>query len=430
VKLVWKACLMAALLAPLCSVRADEGPKPASLEAAERLFRQGKLSDAEPLFRQLQKQKAARFRAALRLGQIALFRNRLDEAEEHFTDAILIKPRDLETNKAVFYVFYRRDDFPIAGAILRSLGDEAGGKKLESFKGVHPYQIEQQAEVTHVPFVVTDPLPLIQVKIGGEAAQFLIDTGAPELFIDRSLAKKVGAREFGTTRKLYAGGLQAETGNGRIDSIAFGDAVVRNVPVLLLDMQGYSAVTGGQHVDGILGTNMLSHFLATLDYPGGQLILRRKTPEDLQKVQQQTHEAKGTIIPFWMAGDHYMVACGRVNKSGPLLFFIDTGVSGGGFVCPRSTLVDGGITLPRKRSVEGLGAGGKVNVVPFVVQELSLGSVKARQINAFAGAFPPALEYSEGFRIAGIISHQFFRPYALTFDFQKMHLFLIHGRAP
>ena len=200
------------------------------------------------------------------------------------------------------------------------------------------------------------------------------------------------------------------------------------MPVLILSTKGYTAVTGGRRVDGILGTSMLSHFLATLDYPKGELVLRRKTPDQLREVEQQTQATRGAVIPFWMAGDHYMVASGTINKSGPLMFFIDTGVAGGGFVCPRSTLTDGHITLPRGRGVEGLGGGGKVNIVPFVVKELSLGSVKGRQIQAFAGAFPQGLEYSEGFRIAGIISHQFFRPYALTFDFQKMRLFLIHGR--
>ena len=39
-----------------------------------------------------------------------------------------------------------------------------------------------------------------------------------------------------------------------------------------------------------------------------------------------------------------------------------------------------------------------------------------------AGAFPPSLEHSEGFRIAGLISHAFFRPYAVTFDFDRMRL--------
>jgi len=40
------------------------------------------------------------------------------------------------------------------------------------------------------------------------------------------------------------------------------------------------------------------------------------------------------------------------------------------------------------------------------------------------GAFPPSLESSLGFDVGGIISHQFFRPYAVTFDFRNMQLIL------
>jgi hypothetical protein len=57
-------------------------------------------------------------------------------------------------------------------------------------------------------------------------------------------------------------------------------------------------------------------------------------------------------------------------------------------------------------------------------QELSLGPLTERNVFSFFGPFPPSLEHSEGFRIASIVSHQFLRPYALTFDFTGMRLFL------
>jgi hypothetical protein len=40
----------------------------------------------------------------------------------------------------------------------------------------------------------------------------------------------------------------------------------------------------------------------------------------------------------------------------------------------------------------------------------------------FAGPFP--LENTFGFRIGGLISHGFFRPYAVAFDFNGMRLLL------
>ena len=63
-------------------------------------------------------------------------------------------------------------------------------------------------------------------------------------------------------------------------------------------------------------------------------------------------------------------------------------------------------------------------MTPFVVSDLYLGAARQQNVSGLAGAFPPVLEYTYGFRIAGLISHRFFRPYAVTFDFTGMRIFL------
>lgn len=45
-------------------------------------------------------------------------------------------------------------------------------------------------------------------------------------------------------------------------------------------------------------------------------------------------------------------------------------------------------------------------------------------VPAFAGGLPPDSEYRHGFRVGGIVSHAFFKPYALTFDFEQMRLLM------
>jgi hypothetical protein len=44
------------------------------------------------------------------------------------------------------------------------------------------------------------------------------------------------------------------------------------------------------------------------------------------------------------------------------------------------------------------------------------------------GPFPASLERSQGFRIGGIVSHAFFRPWRVTFDFEAMRLSLDSAR--
>jgi len=129
-----------------------------------------------------------------------------------------------------------------------------------------------------------------------------------------------------------------------------------------------------------------------------------------------------------MAGDHFMVAWGAVNNSQPMLFFVDTGLAGGGFSCPESTLRKADIELQEDQADHGLGGGGKVRFVPFVVDELTLGDAREHNIQGSyaGGGFP--LEKIFGFHIGGLISHGFFRPYSLTFDFDGMRYFLKRKR--
>jgi hypothetical protein len=103
---------------------------------------------------------------------------------------------------------------------------------------------------------------------------------------------------------------------------------------------------------------------------------------------------------------------------------VDTGLAGAGFTCPETTLREAGIDLTNAPSFDGTGGGGKVAVKPFAADSLWLGPLMRRGITGFFGAFPGSLEYGQGFRIAGLISHGFLRAYRLTLDFTGMRYFV------
>ena len=58
-----------------------------------------------------------------------------------------------------------------------------------------------------------------------------------------------------------------------------------------------------------------------------------------------------------------------------------------------------------------------------------LGAVQRRDIDGVTGAFPPQLEWDLGFPVGGLISHQVFRPGALTLDFAARELIVSAGGA-
>lgn len=392
------------------------------IRSAENLFREGKFEEAEKQFTKIIESDSKNFDAYQRLGNIALLSNRFVEAQKFLNKSLELRPNDPSALNLAAQMFYRQDKFDQASLLYRKIGSEAIANQLESFKGIVPYEIKSKADMTRIKFVHTDPLPLIQMKVNDQQGNFIIDTGGSEIFLDPQFAKKVGAVDFGSANLTYGGGKQAVTGYGRVDKLTIGDFVINNVPIHLLSTQKFSAAANGLEVNGIVGTVLLYHFISTIDYPAGDLILQRKTPATLKKFEE---ESQKIVIPFWMSGDHFVVAWGKINKGNPLLFLVDTGLAGGGFVPSELTLKESGIQLPKGEGSEGIGGGGVVRVVAIEIPKLSLGDAEESNITGFFGPFPSKLEFSEGFRIAGIISHQFFREYALTFDFEGMRLFLM-----
>lgn len=411
------------LFAAATMAAAARGLNPKTTETADNLFQAGQFAEAERLLAQVLREDPKNFHATLRLGNIALLGNRLSDAEQRLSRAMGLEPDATPAKTLLAEAFYRRDDFQKAARILRLAGKDVVAQKLESFKGVTPYAIAGPGQATLLKFVSTDPLPVVQVRVNdSNLVNFLIDTGGAEVILDAEFASQVGALRFGTETGTFGGGLQGAVQHARVDSVTLGDFTVRHIPVHLLDNRRFSI--GGRRIDGIIGTVLLYHFLATLDYPNGQLVLRLKTPANLKRLEREARDEQHVVIPFWMAGDHYMVARGAVNNSKPLLFFVDTGLAGNGFTCPESTLREAGITLQERNAREGKGGGGTFKIVPFEVDSLSLGGATERQVPGVLGPFPAVLENSFGFRIAGLISHQFFRSYVLTLDFTGMRLFL------
>jgi hypothetical protein len=61
--------------------------------------------------------------------------------------------------------------------------------------------------------------------------------------------------------------------------------------------------------------------------------------------------------------------------------------------------------------------------VPYTVHPLSFGDIKEENVpGLYDGPFP--WHYMFGFHLAGMVGHDFFKPYAVTFDFQNMQIFL------
>lgn len=415
---------------------AQKKPKPrggASANRAQGKFSIGDFDAARELATAVLEAYPDDFRAATVLGQAALLENRLEEAEGWLRHALELKPTHQETRQGLMQAYYRQKRFDLAAPLALSLGEEARAAELAQLAEVEAYRVEGVR--SSLPFVQTDPLPVVRLTINdSEPAAFIIDTGAAEIYLDTEWAAELGIETLGSSKGTFAGGKRAGVGHAVVDRVGLGDVSVHNVPVNLLDTSPFSAVAPGEEINGVLGTVLLYQFLSTIDYPGGQLLLEPRAPAEDQpakaggknrgKDRGKDKADESIRIPFLLAGSHYIVAPGTLNDSDPQLFFVDTGLAGFAFTCPESTLEEGQIEIDRASLSEGLGGGGKIQIVPFLLEKLTLGEAERQQLPGVYGPFPEGLEHSQGFPIDGIISHGFLRPWAVTLDFDAMELVL------
>ena len=236
---------------------------------------------------------------------------------------------------------------------------------------------------------------------------FLLDTGAPELILDPEFAK------YANVPMTVRPGAPAASGSGvfgRVAKVILPGLEMDDVPAMMLNTKGLSALARKKRLAGVIGTEFLSHFRPTLDYVHDRLILE---PHDAPA------RTGGAIaeIPFWFIGDHFLVAPGRLDKAPKQLFLVDTGLGSYAFTAPQSSLHDAAIPVP---TPNGAPRGASSPGATFPIARLSLGSLEEKNLQGVYGAFPIPLENALGVHVGGIVSHAFFHPYSVTFDFVRM----------
>jgi hypothetical protein len=114
----------------------------------------------------------------------------------------------------------------------------------------------------------------LDVKLNNHLSQLQIDTGAGGILVTDAVAKRAGLRSFSQGE---VGGIGDE-GNRKgytafADSIRIGDLEFQNCAVEVVD-----AVTMPSGADGLIGADVFSDFLVTLDFPMRQVLLQPLPP--------------------------------------------------------------------------------------------------------------------------------------------------------
>lgn len=117
--------------------------------------------------------------------------------------------------------------------------------------------------------------PAIEVMVNGKGPfLFLIDTGAQGMArADTSLVQKLNISVAGQTATSDGSAKQVKISKVRFETLSIGSLQFRNVEAL---SRSYNAASYLPHLDGILGFDLFSDYLLTLDYPNKRVRIERE----------------------------------------------------------------------------------------------------------------------------------------------------------
>jgi hypothetical protein len=283
-----------------------------------------------------------------------------------------------------------------------------------------------ESEKAIIPFLATDPLPVIQAEIKGQLYNFLVDTGAGDIFINEKLAASLDIFEIGNVgESVFAGDKKAKIKYGILDSITFNDVKIKSLPVILHPSKIMGALSTIHRknkikLDGIIGTGVFKEFFTTMDYPAGQLIF---SPKGRQKI---VTDGKSIEVPFVLTSTHLMISKGEINGK-KVNVFLDSGlaVDKPAMLLPMGTIAYTNTLITKKGF--GIGPGGAgitfIRYGHFSVDTFKLGElVSAKSVSGMTGIFPESIYFNDevGFYIDVLVSHNFLKDYVWTIDFDSM----------
>jgi predicted aspartyl protease len=386
----------------------------------DQLFKNGEFKQADRGYAYLLRKDPGNAHAVAQRGRIALLSNKFEDAERFLAKAIDLAPGDNFSKRQLAECFVRQDKVARAVPLLRGTGDPSDAAFATQYASVSgtPYEL-RGGQKTRVPFVCVDPLPCVKGAVnGGEQKNFLIDTGATLAF-SREMAEQAGLRAVSTSTS-HPAGQTLTTYHGVMESFRLGDIVLRNVPVVWYDLR-MPDLPDGSRPSGVIGTTLLYHFLATMDYAKQALVLRRKTGTQLRDLQAEARRTGADRLPLWLAGDHVPCTLGSLDDYGPRVASLDTGGMGMGVMTTEENAKRAGIEIDYEHPTTG----GGMTSYPITPARISLGRKVGRNIPGVVGGWP-WLELF-GFETIANFTHEFFKPYAITFDYADMN-FYIAGR--
>jgi hypothetical protein len=352
-------------------------------ERAAASFRVLDIEDAEKAIQAALQIDASQKKVRLLAAQIALASLDFDAARKYVEGLQDSEARGIR-GRALWYagqIEQAADELErlLSDPEIRDPWAEQVVKLARRGSGREPFRISGGLlSVSEMPRIGSSAL-LVPVELDGEPALGLIATGVPEVMIDSSAGREPSWV-----------------------SLRFGEQLeVKDVPALTQDLSGISRQLNAP-VKLLLGTNLLRHLNATIDFFGSQFVVRSFTPP--------APPAATTLKLNYVRGGG-MVLRGRFGtdeRAAAAAMIVDTSVD-----YPLALDSEGwkkaGVNVATLSAVPGV-----KDLRQGVVPKLSLGAFEIPQVPAVSGIELTKFESNLGVDLDGIVGSRLLAAFRVT----------------
>jgi predicted aspartyl protease/tetratricopeptide (TPR) repeat protein len=278
-----------------------------------------------------------------------------------------------------------------------------------------------------IPFEYADNEIVVKCRVNNsEEVDFLFDTGASDTIIDRRVAaQNFLAKQDKFDIAGYSGMVQAN--RSELKRFEIGSLVLNDVPVRVLDMNAQSRQMGRQ-IAGIIGTNIISQFLVTIDYSKPNLVF-----EDIESAARPLRAAN---VPFTVRQLPYIKV--SLNGRDEQLLLVDTGAAFNHLPTSVAQRHVQGDPATVRHVTEATGLDGRpVQLGRVVIDSVNLGGLSRRSVpftypiqqeksTAPKKPTPETKERAGFFQDSnfGILGNPFWENFIVTVDYRFQRLLL------
>jgi len=395
---------------------AGHGADPGRLDSlGVALLRLARLGDAEKILKRSLAVSPADPTARAGLGKIALFRDRLAEAESLLTGI----EDDPSAANDLLATRIRRGEYAAAAEIAGEAQQEGRAELLKAMVGPPVYAVTKGPAVAKIPWVRAFPVPLVRVQLNGTSVLMAIDTGTNDLLLDRWAVRRCKVQKLAATRSEFWCGSRVAVANVMVQRLEIGGLRIERVPAGEMSLHKWSLEVNpmGEQVAGVIGLGLLRQFTPTIDYPEHVLELRRPGTGYAPKALAQR-------VPFEIWGEAELTVYGSLAGGRRMALVVQSGVPSCGVGAPSEVFDELGVK-PGMMSRIAKGAGQWLQGRPWaavVVPSVTIGSMTQDKVQGWSGALDSSELWRHGVRRDALIAGDAFRDWRITIDWQAHEL--------